>query len=280
MPLADMFNARRKRREERWSAISKHRKVALAPLLKVIEADKDAMAAARARSRMKAPPRPKRRSRVGPNVTSPIRSGSILGLRLPPYDAIWTSGTGSSSGSNNYGEPLADINTGEFGVGCQVDSDSGSVSAEAGVGVWFQPVADNTIVRVAADCPGDVYWDTNSYLTGTAQNEGSIGLVSESWDLNGGDYKWGYTDQSSGDFYREITLWNDSVGWGEEHGFNNDSLVWFPNDTYSTLFAERWYRVWLYCWAACDGDGEGVIGSTADAYLGFQDYFFVFEQWT
>ena len=85
--------------------------------------------------------------------------------------------------ANGMGE--ADASIGQFIPECQVGDNGGSEWGGAGVALWFQPVADPTVVRFGpwVQCVGT--WDDRSWGWATAHTNGSIGIFVESWDLNG-----------------------------------------------------------------------------------------------
>lgn len=213
MPLEQEFTQNWEIRQERQQFVSKYRKTLLRPMLKLIEADKEAVESAKILTSLRPPRLVKRKEVTKPNVTSQIRSGSVLVFRGPPFDGDWSAGSGSNSENTNFGSGEGNRNSGQFLAATQVNTDSGSVWGGAGVAVWFMPIADNTFVRFAAYAPGDSSWDDNSWGY-AAHNDAFLGVLIESWNLDGSNH------QIVVD--RRITLWSDGTGWYEEHG---DSLV-------------------------------------------------------
>jgi hypothetical protein len=203
-----------------------------------------------------------------------------LTFRFLPFDAEWSmiSGDDSNLGPGpldaDYGGATVDKSNGTFTVDNDVHAQAFSAYGASGVGVWFQPVADNTYVRVAPYSQGSCKWDDNSNMW-AAHNNAFIGVLVESFDLRGQDH---YVEVD-----RRIQLWSDGTGWLEEHGFNNSFEVWFPADTFFQANADRWYRIWSWAKAWCDAEGSSGFlgsGSSADSSMRFDTLWFVFEQWT
>jgi hypothetical protein len=271
MPLEEELSAEAEFQRERWAETSRLNRAMLAPLHKIIADDEEALAAVRTLSKSK--PRKVHRppKASAPRIESPIRGGSILAFRAPPFDDSWDAGSGSNSVNTNHGVGGGFDSDGTFNVDTQVNSDSGSVWGGGGVAVWFQPVADNTYVRVGPAARGLCSWDDNSWGY-TAHNNALIGVLVESWDLNGEAHRI--------DVDRRISQWSDGTGWEEEHGYNNQFTVWFPADTFFLADASRWYKVWTWAKAWCDAEGSGLFGSSANADMEFDTFLFVFEQFT
>jgi hypothetical protein len=274
MPLEAELRARAKIRRERWALVSRHSEAILKPLHDIIAADKAALKAARTLNNFKPAKRQKLPRPAVPkieSITRPIRSGSILTLVSPPYDQIWTAGSGV--GQDDFGDGSADASTGEFIASCQVNA-GGSEWGGAGVAMWFQPVADNTYVRFGPFAPGFGTWDDRSWGWATAHTNGSIGILIESWDLNGQSY--------TRDVDNQWKQWGDGIGsYSDEHGYYEQTPFFFP-DQYFWAVTSRYYRVWTYADVWCDGSGGGhdFWGSTAFGNLACNLGFCQFQQWT
>jgi hypothetical protein len=155
-----------------------------------------------------------------------------------------------------------------------VGGSGGSEWGGAGVALWFQPVADHTLVRFSpwAQCVG--IWDDQSWGWATAHTNGKIAILIESWDLNGQNY--------TIDVNRQLQQWSDGIGsWSDEHGYYQPNSINFPADTFFLADASRWYRVWTWAEVCCDGSGSGGFwGSTAFGNFACNLVFCVFEQFT
>jgi hypothetical protein len=277
MPLEAELKAGAKLRRERWALVSRHSEPILKSFHNIIAADKRAVKAAQALKNLKPPKRQKPLRQAAPKIaplTRAIRSGSILTFVSTPYGDSWTAGSGPSGDSTTFGTGEADANTGFFGPECVVGGSGGSEWGGAGVALWFQPVADHTLVRFSpwAQCVG--IWDDQSWGWATAHTNGKIAILIESWDLNGQNY--------TIDVNRQLQQWSDGIGsWSDEHGYYQPNSINFPADTFFLADASRWYRVWTWAEVWCDGSGSGGFwGSTAFGNFACNLVFCVFEQFT
>jgi hypothetical protein len=276
VPLTAEFRERARILTRRRGLVSAHSKTILGPLHQLVSANPESLVAQKALGELRPVDPPPRVKPVRPSVGSHIRSGSVLALRFPPYDDVWTDGTGFvDSGTNlegatlnDWGEGQANFDDGTFSVKAEVNWNANWVWGGAGVAVWFQPIADRTLVRFAADAPGEGNWDDSSWGW-TAHSNAQLGVLIESWGPQG-DYQL--------EVDRRIPLWADGTGWWEEH--SDWPSPWFPNDTYFFAYLSRWYRVLTWTEAWCDAEGYGSFGSSANNNLAFQSYFTVFEQFT
>jgi hypothetical protein len=277
MSLEQELKAEAKYRHERWAETSRLNRAILAPLHKIIVDDEEALAAATALSKKKGRSPPTQHKTSVPRIESPIRGGSILTFHVPPYNSELSPSSGSDSNLGpgpldaDYGGATANKSNGTFTVSNDVHTDSFSAWGASGVGVWFQPVTDNTYVRVAPASRGTCYWDNNSWGF-AAHNNALIRVLVESFDLTGQDRQV--------EVDRKIQQWSDGTGQWEEHGYNSIFTVWFPADTYFMANTYRRYRIWSLAEAWCDAEGSGLFGSSADSSMKFETYMFVFEQWT
>jgi hypothetical protein len=277
MPVEAELKAGAKVRREQWAVVSRHSKPILDAFHNVIAADKAAVKAMQALKNFKPVKRRKPLRRAAPKLAPPtraIRSGSILTFRAAPFDQSWTAGSGTTGQNTTFGDGEADASSGEFIPEFQVN-DGGSEWGGAGVAIWFQPVADNTLVRLGpwVQCAGT--WDDRSWGWATAHTNGMIAILVESWDINGQAY--------TVDVDRRMQQWGDGIGaFSDEHGYYQPNFIYFPSDTYFMADASRWYRIWT--WAEVWGDGSGAgnpfWGSTAYGNVASNLIWCVFEQFT
>jgi hypothetical protein len=277
MPLEAELKAEAKVRRQQWALVSRHSEPILKSFHNIIAADKRAVKAAQALKNLKPakPQKPPRQAapKIAP-VTRAIRSGSILTIKGAPYDDIWQAGSGSTSDSTNYGSGEAS-NDGQFIASCQVRDNGGSEWGGAGVAVFFRPVSDSTLVEIApfAVCWGT--WDDRSWGWATAHTNCQIGLLIESWDLNGQNHQ--------KDVDQRLTAWGDGIGsWSDEHGYYRLSPSLFPPITYLMAESSRWYKLWFWANVWCDGSGSvnDFWGSTAYGNAACNLVYCVFAQYT
>jgi hypothetical protein len=266
MPLDAELKAQAKFRRERWIERSKYTDAILAPLQKILAADEAAVKAIKALQQLKPRTRPVAVKLHTPPVRSHIRAGSIITVLVPPYDFGWT------TPSSTLGGGIADNIDGQFVINNSILSGGGTVSTGAGLGVMFQPVAENTYVRFSAYVPGKCKWDDHSRWGYTAHNDAFIGVLVESFDLDGNDHQVNVDSRT--------VLWSDGTGWTEEHGNNDEFPVSFSSDTYFHADSDRQYRVWTWAYATCEASSGFFGNATSSSQLVFPVKFCVFEQWT
>jgi hypothetical protein len=268
MPLEAELVADAKFRRERWVALAEHARTVLAPLHKIIAADPYAQKALKS---FRPKPRPKliRKKTFVPKVRSHVRSGSIWTFRGLPYDFFWQPNSGSSGFNSGGSEAFKD--SGEFFIHNEVKNPSAYVWAGAGVAVWFRPVSESGVVNFRSYTPGTYSWDDDSFGY-AADSGGFIGILIESWNLQGQDHR---VDQDN-----RFQQWSDGTGWWQEHGFNSEEYVLFPNDTWFFSTRDRWYRIWLWAWAWNAAEGQGLFGSTSEARMHFTSAFCTFNEIT
>jgi hypothetical protein len=272
MPLEAELMGNANFRRERWEALAEHARTVLAPLHKIIAADPYAQKALKS---FRPKPRAKliRKKTFVPKVRSHVRSGSIWTFRALPYDDDWSAGSGGH-GATNVGGGEGSKNLGDFFVDNRVNSVSEAVWGGGGVAVWFRPVSNNSFVNFRSYTPGIYTWDDNSFGYG-ADTGGFIGILIESWNLQGQDHR---VDQDN-----RFQQWSDGTTWWQEHGFNSEEYVLFPNDTWFFSDRNRWYRIWLWteAWNAAAGSGTfGFFGSTSEARMQFTSAFCTFTEYT
>ena len=249
--------------------IARESKKILAPVLKVIRKDKAAMQATENLRRLTVGRRPPKITfpKVLQRVESHTRTGSILRVFVPPYDAEW--GDNSTPDDTTWGSWVAYKGGYDprFNATCNVGN-GGSAWASAGVGKWFVPDGESTWLRIGIYAPYEWDWRLDSNWE-TAHTDAFIGVYVQSFDL------WGNDPRDEVD--RRISLWSAGTSWQQDHSDAGDG--YYPNDTYFMATNARQYIVWT--WGGTSGDASS--GSLAYSYswgtLSVSLGFMVFEEW-
>src|SRR5215471_16130221 len=144
--------------------IARESKKILAPVLKVIRKDKAAMQAVENLRRLTIDRKPPKITfpKVLQRVESHTRTGSILRIFGPPYDAEW--GDNSTPDDTTWGSWVAYKTPPDprFNSTCNIGN-GGSAWASAGVGKWFVPDAESTWVRIGIYAPYEWDWRLDFY---------------------------------------------------------------------------------------------------------------------
>jgi hypothetical protein len=262
-PIADLRErmARRfERRRERFIDMSRRFEAMQAPLFAPLAKDAGVAKQVRElREKLKRAGRPPLSVERYPGEVEPgIRSGSILTIKVPPYDVPFTDKIGSPA------DVAADVGAGTFSVG--VSGGGGNTSALAGVGVWFRSLTDNVNTRVAALTDYSFNWFDISSGGYVAHNNGSINI-----------WVWGDSEQNWVSRQTETPSWSDGTGWYEEHSDADDGRV--SNQSFFPARPNAWYLAVMWASSSVHDNDGGLFGfSWAQADLAASVPIVVFEQ--
>lgn len=195
-----------------------------------------------------------------------VALGSLTTVKAPPYDDIWS--TKSPLPPTSYSSADADKN-GTFNLQIECNGDAGNVGA--GVATWCFASIDNMASRISALVDYGYRWADNSWMGGTAHNDGALNL----WVWGATEGKW--VSQVSAPDAR----WSDGTAWNESHGSNGDGSEVdgrLPFETFFPAAAGNWYQAWVFASCSCDSYDSAFSGSDAYAFFHTTIPFMVFEQ--
>lgn len=233
-------------REQRALQVEANQNVRRAqePLLAVLREDKRAAAGVRG---LRALDSQLARHKLAPPAVRPEkhRIFADMGATVtPPYNYPWswnqTSGGPALSVS-------ADSNAGTMSFSIWNASKDASGSARAAVGIFFQPVVVNGILRLWSNPAINYEWWTYCVFA-SAHSDAFIGLYVGSYTFAGG-FDGAPVDQM-------ITLWSDDSWWagaGDHTGTNSG----YPLFAEFNVDSSHWYAMWVWCGGTASGDGWG-----------------------
>ena len=244
---------------------------AMAPMIKLLQQDKVAMAAHRNLQKLttrRAAPKA-RFPDVLQRLENEVRAGSILSIIGAPYDFEW--GAEGPRNGTTWGTYVSYKSGSDPRFNSNVNIGAGGSSwASGGLGKQFVPAGANTTwVRIGLYAPTEFSWRVSSTLA-TAHARAFIGVFVQSFDLQGGDPR---TEVD-----RRNWLFAEGSSWYQDH--SGGDTTYFPSDTYFMASSARIYIVWAWCHASADGYQGAVTSSYASSYVGTRLPFMVFEQWT
>jgi len=124
------------------------------------------------------------------------------------------------------------------------------MTAGAGMGIWFQPKASLTYVRVSGLVTYDYDWSNSSSLQ-VARNRGQICKLVRRW-IGPGNMETVLD--------RRDQLWSDGTGWYEDHADSQNG--YWSNQDYFWASSSNWYLVWFWINGGIDFATKTTIGSS------------------